>query len=588
MNDCHSARAPHPWNVGRVTLLMLFGLLTSAGHAIQGIPAEARDTVTLSVIGTTDLHGRVLPNNGRGGVALLGGYLHNLRTARDQDGGAVLLLDAGDTFEGGIESNLSEGSLVIDAYNALGYNALAIGNHEFDYGALDEPSANASADDMRGALKAAASRADFPFLAANLIDERTGQAVAWPNVQPSTLIETADVRVGIVGVMTYDALEKTLAAHVHGLATAPLASTVAREAALLRRRGAEVVLLVAHAGGWCGRVDDAPTDTSSCDDESEIFQLARQLPPRLVDAIVAGHTHAAVAHEVAGIPIVQAYSRGAAFARVDLIVKRGVGVVSAHIFPPQPLCTGLDHTRRCTAGGAPPPPYEGVPVQSDASVTAAMQPELTRVERWRQATLGVHLDRPFLRDRGELESPLGNTFAEAFLASAPDADGAIGMGARRGGLRADLPRGPLTRGTLYDVFPFDNRIVTLPMTSAELADVFERLVVRGRGGLPGISGMRVRVSCTGDQPQVTLLSASGVPVAPTEMLLVASTDFFATRARFGSGSMPPREVPGSAPLVRDAAAAWFTRSSVELRDAILSSPPRWEFPTSAPCIATPR
>lgn len=217
-----------------------------------------------------------------------------------------------------------------------------------------------------------------------------------------------------------------------------------------------------------------------------------------------------------------------------------------------------------------------------------MQPELTRVERWRQATLGVHLDRPFLRDRGELESPLGNTFAEAFLASAPDADVAIGMGARRGGLRADLPRGPLTRGTLYDVFPFDNRIVTLPMTSAELADVFERLVVRGRGGLPGISGMRVRVSCNGDQPQVTLLSATGVPVAPTEMLLVASTDFFATRARFGSGSMPPREVPGSAPLVRDAAAAWFTRSSVELRDAILSSPPRWEFPTSAPCIATPR
>ncbi len=59
-----------------------------------------------------------------------------------------------------------------------------------------------------------------------------------------------------------------------------------------------------------------------------------------------------------------------------------------------------------------------------------------------------------------LESPLGNLFANALLAAVPGADVAIGMGARRGGLRADLPAGALTRGLLYDVFPFDNRVVT--------------------------------------------------------------------------------------------------------------------------------
>ena len=113
----------------------------------------------------------MFPADGQDGVALLGGYLRNLRAARAADGGAVLLLDAGDTFEGGIASNISEGGLVVDAYNALGYDALAIGNHEFDYGAVDDAPADlGGAPDKRGALKAAVARARFPFLAANLID----------------------------------------------------------------------------------------------------------------------------------------------------------------------------------------------------------------------------------------------------------------------------------------------------------------------------------------------------------------------------------------------------------------------------------
>ena len=454
--------------VGWAVVVVVSVLLGGAAPAIRhGVPDSAGTTgkVTLSIVGTTDLHGRVFPTNGRGGVALLGGYLRNLRAARALDGGAVLLLDAGDTFEGGIESNLSEGALVVDAYNALGYDALAVGNHEFDYGALDTVSRDDAPPDIRGALKTAAARARFPFLAANLIDETTGQVVAWPNVRPSTLIETAGLRVGVVGVMTYDALTKTLAAHIQGLGTAPLAVSVEREGRQLRQRGADVVLVVAHAGGWCGRFDD-PADLSSCDDDAEIFQLARQLPRGLVDAIVAGHTHAGVAHEVAGIPIVQAYSRGAAFARLDLTVVRGTGVVAARIFAPQALCAALGPDGACVASGSPPPHYEGAPVEPDAAVTAAMRPELERVYRWREASLGILLETPLARNRDGLESPLGNLYADALLAAVPGADVAIGLGARRGGLRADLPAGALTRGPLYDVFPFDNRVVTLPLTGA--------------------------------------------------------------------------------------------------------------------------
>ena len=85
--------------------------------------APAAPTVTLSVVGTNDLHGGILQRGDRGGLALLGGYVGNLRAARARDGGAVLLIDAGDLFQGTLESNLNEGQSVIAAYNALGYAA---------------------------------------------------------------------------------------------------------------------------------------------------------------------------------------------------------------------------------------------------------------------------------------------------------------------------------------------------------------------------------------------------------------------------------------------------------------------------------
>ena len=204
------------WLVGGTAFVaasMLLAGWVSAGHQAAPDPDGAAGRVTLSIVGTTDLHGRAFPRDGHGGLALLGGYLRNLRAARAADGGAVLLLDAGDTFQGGVTSDISEGLLVVDAYNALGYDALAIGNHEFEYGAVDTAT-GPEANDMRGALKAAAARARFPFLAANVIDIATGRPVTWPNVRPSAIVDAAGLRVGIVGVMTYDGLTRTLAANV--------------------------------------------------------------------------------------------------------------------------------------------------------------------------------------------------------------------------------------------------------------------------------------------------------------------------------------------------------------------------------------
>ena len=218
-----------------------------------------------------------------------------------------LLIDAGDMFQGTLESNLSEGAPVVAAYNQLGYAAAAIGNHEFDYGpAGDRVIPATSTDDPRGALKARAAEAKFPFLTANILDSATGLPVNWPNVKPSIMVEVSGVKIGIVGVATSVTLSTTIAPNVRGLVIAPLAPAIIREATKLRQAGATVVVVAAHAGGTCQRFD-SPADLSSCQQNAEIMRVARDIPAGLVNVIVAGHAHLGVAHEVAGIAIIESY-----------------------------------------------------------------------------------------------------------------------------------------------------------------------------------------------------------------------------------------------------------------------------------------
>src|SRR6185295_5442422 len=124
---------------------LLVAAPTRAGAATDGAPGDR--PVVISIVGTNDLHGHLeaLPR--------LGGYLANLRRARARDGGAVVLLDAGDMFQGTLESNLGEGAGVVRAYNALHYDAAAIGNHELDFGPVGEAATpQRPGDDPRGAL----------------------------------------------------------------------------------------------------------------------------------------------------------------------------------------------------------------------------------------------------------------------------------------------------------------------------------------------------------------------------------------------------------------------------------------------------
>jgi 5'-nucleotidase len=578
----HETRGSHPARAvfqalafaGALALVLVLVLSGGATGLVAADPVPR--TAIISIVGTSDLHGYFMPRGGRGGVGVFGGYIKNLRAARARDRGAVLLLDAGDTFQGGVESDLSEGAVVVDAYDALGYTALAVGNHEFDFGAADRPGARQDPHaDPQGALKARAAQAAFPFLAANLLDARTGAPVAWPNVRPSTMVDAAGLKVGIVGVMTAGALRATLPLNVRGLAMAPLADTIAREATRLRDAGADLVVVAAHAGGWCDRFDD-PRDIGGCDAGSEIFAVARELPPGLVNAPVAGHTHAALAHEVAGIPIVQSYWGGRAFGRIDLTVDRATRrVIAARAYPPREICAFEEATGACAADdarAAAPAMYEGQPVHEDRRVLAAMEPAMARVRALQATPLGVVLDRPLART-GDPESPLGNLFADA-LREATHADIALNNNSL-GGLRADLPGGLLTFGRLYDTFPFDNRLVRVNVPGGVLEQGIANALRLGRRGAFGISGARVRVTCEAGGLQVDLQRPTGHPIDPAESLVVVGMDsllggrMFAPLLAAGATAVQPE-----APIVREVVEDWLRRRGGVLEAARFEGRPR--------------
>jgi 5'-nucleotidase len=499
-------------------LLALAGA-TAASGCRPGAPSASAPAaparVTISLVGTNDLHGRIeaLPP--------FGGYLANLRRARAGDGGAVLLVDAGDMFQGTLPSNLTEGAAVVRAYNALGYAAAALGNHEFDFGPVG-PAVTAKnpgktpGDDPRGALRARAAEASFPFLDANLVDATTGALPAWKNVVPDVLLEVAGVKVGVVGVATSSTPRTTLAANFAGLGMKPLAPAIAAAVAELHRKGATVVIAAAHAGGVCKRFD-APEHFDSCEADGEIFQVARELSAggAVVDAIVAGHTHEGVAHRVSGIPIVEAFANGHDFSRIDLTIDRASGrAIDAKIFPPQRICA----PERC-AGET----YEGAPVVPDPAVAAAIAPALEAARAQREERLGVVLAAPLPRAH-KVESPLGNLFADLMRIARPRADVAILNG---GSLRVDLPAGPLTYGRLFEALPFDNRFATISLTGGELADLIAGNLGRDNG-IVSLSGVRAEARCKAGALAVTLFRSDGRPIAPKTRLTLITSDFLAT------------------------------------------------------------
>jgi 5'-nucleotidase len=492
-------------------------LLAACGAASPtATTPAATGTVTISILGTNDLHGHL------DALPLLAGYVANVRAAREHDGGGVVLVDGGDVFQGTLESNLREGAPAVAAYDLMGYDAVTIGNHEFDYGPVGpDATAQHEGDDPRGALEARIHESRFAWLSANLISRATGESAGL--APPSTVIERAGVRIGIIGVTTEQTLTTTIAANVADLAMRPLAVAIAAEASRLRcAEHADVIVVASHAGGLCRSVDD-PHDLSSCETHQEIWPIAEALPHGTVDVIVAGHTHQAVAHYVNGIAIIESRSYGRAFGRVDLVVDRGAHhVASSQIFPTHDLCreapaAGTD------ASACAHDDYEGAPVVPDARVATVVHEAMAFADEARSRSLGVTLTGIVHRD-GERENALGNLFTDLMREARPPADLALYNG---GGLRADLPAGPLTYGAFYEALPFDNRFALVRSTGREVAEMFAQDVSHG-GSTLSVSGIRVVARCEGSDVHVSLERPDGRAIADDEALTIVVSDFLAT------------------------------------------------------------
>jgi 5'-nucleotidase len=467
--------------------------------------AEAKPgPITVSLVGTNDVHGRIES------LPILAGYLANLRALRGDDG--VLLVDGGDMFQGTLESNLAEGVPMVLGYNALHYDAVTLGNHEFDYGpagSLSTP--RSSSDDPRGALKARAKEASYPFLSANIVDGTTKKPLDWPNFHPTALVQKHGISIGLIGIATEDTPTTTIAMNFFGLRVLPPAPVVKARAEELRKQGAKLVVVVAHAGGHCLSYGD---DDKTCDQNQEIMRLAEALPEGTVDAIVAGHTHEGMANKVHGTPIIESFSYGKDFGRIDFTFD-GVShdLKKTEIFQPTPLKPGVD--------------YLGQPVKIDQALAAKLQPFTDASRARKESLLGIDLATTISRDHGH-ESPLGNLFADMLLHSAP----AVQVGAKvammnGGGLRAELPAGPLRYGSLFEAMPFENRIAIVALTGADL----KRIVLdnlKSSHGIASWAGVRVLATCQGDELDVKLEKPKGGLYGDHETILMVTSDFIAS------------------------------------------------------------
>ncbi len=528
-------------------------------------PSVASPLVTLSIVGTNDVHGHI------DSLPIFGGFVSALRAMVTADN--VVLVDAGDMFQGTLESNMGEGAAVVRAYNVLRYDAAAIGNHEFDFGPVGASAVPRSpGDDPRGALRERAKQAHFPFLMGNVQDPKTGAMPAYENMSPSVMLTKHGIKVGVVGVTTIETPKTTIAPNFEGLVMVPLALAVNKEAAALRAQGATVVILSAHAGGKCKNVTN-PEANGECDEDQEIVDLVKALTPGAVDVIVAGHTHAGMATKVRGVPVIESFANGRAFGRVDVTVDADANKITASkVFPTTELRL--------------PATYEGQSVTESSEVARAFADDVAQAKQRKEQKLGVHLSARF-RKNHDHESAEGNLFADLMRKARPKADVALTNG---GGLRADLPEGDLTYGALFEAMPFDNRFAIMPLSGKELRHLLTQNAMTERGIL-SVSGINVVVGCKAGQITLTMLrtNAKGQPgaeVRDNDKLTVVTSDFVALGG--DRAEIPKDRAVIEDELVRDALEKGITgRGELKENDLFDSEHPRWKMPSERPVRCTP-
>src|SRR5262249_23755527 len=264
----------------------------------------------VTLLHTTDLHGALTPWDyleDRPAVRGLTKVATLVRAIREE-GPPTVLLDAGDCIQGGIEfgrvGRKPGPDPMMAAMSRMGYDAMALGNHEFDFG-LSE-------------LVEARKAATFPWLSANLVREADGQ----PAFAASWIGAPGGVRVGVVGLTTPAIPFLADTGNASGLPVLPPVESARREVERLRSSGrCDVVVLLAHSG-----LERDPETGAEREGGAPFanwgYRLATEVPG--VDVVILGHTHEVVPSvRVGGALVTQAGKWAQQLGRVDLVLTRG-------------------------------------------------------------------------------------------------------------------------------------------------------------------------------------------------------------------------------------------------------------------------
>ncbi len=404
-------------------VLVLLTLLVSV--------AGAQDSYELTIMHTNDVHGHHEPQrNGDGGAARQATVVNQIRA----EGGNNLLLDGGDRFTGTLFHVQHRGQDSVQIMNAIGYDAMALGNHEFD--------------DGEEILAAFVKGLNFPALSANT--DFSEEPLLADLVKPSVTLEVGGEHIGVIGLVTpeTDILSKPSDAIVFD---SDLIGVTQNEVDKLTAEGVNKIILVTHIGYGA--------DVAVAQGVSG------------VDVVVGGHTNTFLSNQYAGalgeyptvlesasgepVLVVQASTKTLYLGRLDVefdadgVVSDwdGDAILLSRYISPDP------HLSDIIAGLAEPiAELRAVPVGETSVALTGTSPRLCRI----------------------LECLLGNVITDAVLADT-GVDIVLQNG---GGIRADIDEGPISLGEVLNVLPFGNLISTFELTGADVLAALENGVGR--------------------------------------------------------------------------------------------------------------
>ena len=475
-------------------------------------------TYHLTVLHTNDLHGRFYHNEkGEGGLAAQKTVIDRIKKEVEAKGGSTIVLSAGDFNTGIAESSLQNARPDIEGMNAIGYEALTLGNHEFD--------------NPRPLLEKQKQWAKFPFLAANIHYKKQGKGPMFP-VDPYTILHKQDLKIAVVGLTTTDTATSANPAHTRDF-TFLNPQEVSKEIGSLleETEKPDIKIALTHLGYYENGLhgDKAPGDVS----------LARALPAKTFDMIIGGHTHDTVCmdnqghwnkHYQPGEPcrpdfqngtwIMQAGEWGKYVGRADFEFKNGELTLKNY----QLIPINLKKEVKDAEGKKTYVTYQEA-IPADPQLAAL----LDQYQHKGDELLGVKVGHTNGRLEGERkiirfqQTNLGKLFAYVQMQKV----GADLSVVNSGGVRDSIEAGDVTYKDVLKVAPFGNTITYVELTGAELEKYLQVVGLKrvDSGGYAQFAGVSMLVDW--QHQTVSDIKIQGKPLNPRQKYRLAVSNFCA-------------------------------------------------------------